>query len=246
ADSKSDLMISGGTDVSWSPPVDYASNVIFPVLSKMGASCSLKTKRRGYYPRGGGVVKCQCSPVKELEPIDYSFKLHEKDLKVVKGISHCAGLPEDIAERQMISARKALEEVFDEVIIDVVASPKNNSQTIGSGITLWLESKNTVIGSSSLGAQGKPAEKVGLNAAETLKKTIENKCPVDQHAADQLLLFMALANGNSSILTKTLTDHSKTNMHVIEKFLPVKFRTEETDYGVLINVEGAGIRNSNF
>jgi len=246
SDSKTNVMISGGTDVLWSPPVDYTSNVVFPVLSKMGFSCSLKTKKRGYYPRGGGLVKFWCLPAKELKPVDFSLGLKEKDFKVVRGISHCAGLPEDIAERQAKSAGKALEEVFGDVIIDIEAAPKNRSQTIGSGITLWLESKNAVIGSSSLGAQGKPAEKVGAEAAEILKKTIESKCPVDEHASDQLLIFMALARGRSCLLTDVLSSHSKTNMYIIEKFLPVKFKTEETDCGILISVEGAGVKNPDF
>ncbi|MBC2762112.1 MAG: RNA 3'-terminal phosphate cyclase, partial [ANME-2 cluster archaeon] len=50
------LDITGGTDVAWSPPIDYMAHVLLPVLETMGLKCNIKLQRRGYYPRGGGRV----------------------------------------------------------------------------------------------------------------------------------------------------------------------------------------------
>ncbi|HDJ94933.1 MAG TPA: RNA 3'-phosphate cyclase, partial [Acidilobales archaeon] len=49
------LRIRGGTDVSWSPPIDYIKNVLVPILGKMGAHVEIKVLRRGHYPKGGGI-----------------------------------------------------------------------------------------------------------------------------------------------------------------------------------------------
>ena len=44
----------GGTDVPWSPTVDYVRLVELPVLQLMGYRATLTVHRRGHYPRGGG------------------------------------------------------------------------------------------------------------------------------------------------------------------------------------------------
>ena len=51
-----------------------------------------------------------------------------------------------------------------------------------------------------------------------------NAC-LDRYMADQILPFLALAGGSISVAQ--ISNHTKTNMHIIEKFLPVKFEVDE-------------------
>ncbi len=44
--------ITGGTDVPWSPPVDYLKHVTLYALERMGLKVGLEIKRRGHYPQG--------------------------------------------------------------------------------------------------------------------------------------------------------------------------------------------------
>jgi RNA 3'-terminal phosphate cyclase (ATP) len=48
------LVITGGTDVAWSPPVDYMRHVFAPVIARFGGRVEIELIRRGHYPRGGG------------------------------------------------------------------------------------------------------------------------------------------------------------------------------------------------
>ncbi len=50
--------------------------------------------------------------------------------------------------------------------------------------------------------------------------------PVGPHLADQMLLPMALAGGGA-FLTQSPTAHSRTNVEIIEKFLPLSFELKE-------------------
>ncbi|RLF10861.1 MAG: RNA 3'-phosphate cyclase, partial [Thermoprotei archaeon] len=61
--------VKGGTNNPLAPPVDYVEKVLAPILLKMGYRCSLTTLRRGFYPRGGGIVRATLEPVEELSPI---------------------------------------------------------------------------------------------------------------------------------------------------------------------------------
>ena len=53
----------GGTNVTFSPPLDHTIHVLLPLLARMGLAhpqCSIRVKKRGYYPKGGGVVEVVC------------------------------------------------------------------------------------------------------------------------------------------------------------------------------------------
>src|SRR5256712_13852836 len=51
------VRLIGGTDVRWSPPIDYFNRVFLTLLRRLGARADVEVLRRGYYPRGGGIVE---------------------------------------------------------------------------------------------------------------------------------------------------------------------------------------------
>jgi RNA 3'-terminal phosphate cyclase len=94
----------------------------------------------------------------------------------------------------------------------------------GAGITLWaLTERGAVLGSSALGRPGKPAEKVGHAAAENLLRQLRTGAAVDKHLTDQLIPYLALAEGQSEITSSELTLHSLTNITLVETILGVRF-----------------------
>ena len=86
--------------------------------------------------------------------------------------------------------------------------------------------ENCRLAGEAIGERGKKAEEVGRDAAVFLKKQLDTGAPVDEHMADQLLPFMALAS-SGKIHVAEITNHAKTNISVIEKFLDVKFIMDE-------------------
>jgi RNA 3'-terminal phosphate cyclase len=65
-------------------------------------------------------------------------------------------------------------------------------------------------------------------------KQIKSNACLDEHVADQILIYMALA-GNSKVSVAEITNHCRTNMWVIEKFLPVKFEINENKKIISVN-----------
>ena len=211
------LDITGGTDVAWSPPVDYMSHVLLPVLSAMGLKCSIELHRRGYYPRGGGRVTAIIHP-SVLEAVDLEIE-KENEPCTVAGISHSSNLPPHVAQRQADAAAEALEKAGYSSSIDTRAA---SFPSTGSGITLWCG--NT--GGSALGKRGLPAEKVGKAAAGEIITELGSGGAVDVHLADQLIPYMGLAGGGSFTM-REVSGHTRTNIWVVEQFLGVEFRIEE-------------------
>ncbi|MHA1903773.1 MAG: RNA 3'-terminal phosphate cyclase [Candidatus Thorarchaeota archaeon] len=219
--------LRGGTDVSWSPPVDYMSNVFSHMLGKMGASIQITQKKRGHYPKGGGEVICIVEPIERLAPLKFT---NFGNLESVDGLSHCVRLPAHVAERQASSAEEVLREKGSE-IIDIKREyyPKNSDPHIGpgSGIVLWAESDNGMrVGSDSLGARGKRAEDVGSEAAYNLLSEISPDKAIDSHLSDMLVPYLALASGNSKIGITKVTSHLETNIWAARSILDVDMKLE--------------------
>lgn len=215
------LMITGGTDVAWSPPIDYLRYITLKALLRMGYECELSLVRRGYYPRGGGCVEAIINP-STLKKTSFD----KNQCNIVEGISHSSGLPAHVAQRQASSAEKILRgEGYNTSI-----SPEITDETsTGSGITLWCGTA----GGSALGKPGLRAEKVGSTAAVSILQELKPGAGVDIYLADQLIPYLALARGGS-FTTRILTPHAKTNIWVTEQFLDMKFKIEELNIGLLL------------
>lgn len=222
------LRVRGGTDVAWSPSIDYLQHVTLKALRKMGYVCKLELHERGYYPKGGGEVKASFKPCK-LRGFHFQKEDENKKEETVQGLSHSSKLPTYVAERQAEAAKTRLLEAG---FASKIKSESSNYFSTGSGISLWTG----FFGGSSLGKPGLPAEKVGRKAAEEILPEITSDASVDIHLADQLIPYMALA-GDSSYTVRELSLHTKTNMWVTEQFLDVEFRVKKTESGFEVSVE---------
>ncbi len=227
-----ELEITGGTDVPWSPPMDYVRSVFYPTLARMGYSARAEIARRGYYPKGGGKVKVKISPVQTLEPL---VLVERGNLVGIRGVAHALNLKEHVLERMANAAKKVLKDYPCDIAQEI-----GKGFSTGTGITLWAEFENALLGSSSLGKLGKPAEEVGREAGEGLLKEITSACTLDVHMGDQIVPYIAIARGRSRAIVRELTNHLLTNIHVVEEILDVKFETSSLDKGHSIEVEGIG------
>jgi RNA 3'-terminal phosphate cyclase (ATP) len=218
AQGNSMLSLVGGTHVPWSPPFHYLSEVLLPTLKSMGVSVEASIEKWGFYPRGGGRVQLKINPVDDLKPISL---INRGSLKKIRGLSVVSNLPKHIAERQREQALKRIQtDLKIDAEINILYDVPSNGP--GSFMFLKAEYENLLAGFSSLGGRGKPAEKVADEAADSLKDYIESDGSIDPYLADQLVPFMALAEGNSSFTTTRITGHLLTNLWVIQHFLEVK------------------------
>ena len=221
ADSETKVRIRGGTDVKWSPPMDFYTEVFLKAIREMGCDVHLDLKRRGYYPKGDGLVEAKITPSHQLKGI-VLVESERTGEEVVKGISHSCGLPAHVAERQAKAAESVLNAAgYDSAI--KIEIENGGGRTTGCGITLWKGYKS----GSALGERGKRAERVGEEAARNIIKELESASTVDVYLADQLIPYIALANGKSEIRVREMTKHLETNMYVTKKFLDVEFEIEK-------------------
>jgi len=240
------IKIIGGTDTLWSMPIDYFKSVLLPHLQKF-ATLELSVEKRGYFPKGGGRIDLKIK--QHYRAIDFSnmesmlsFLWDEKKsvellergkLALIKGVSHASVDLElqQVATRQARAAKVWLSSYNVPVNIDV---EYHTTASTGSGIVLWanfvqeqggfIETNmiNPVrIAGDALGEKGVKAEIVGETAAKALSLQLSKEGCVDSHLTDNLIPFMAFFGGR--MRCGEITEHCKSNIEVVEAFLPVKY-----------------------
>lgn len=235
----SEVMIIGGTDVPWSPTVDYFKYVALEAFRRMSLDSNVELLRRGHYPRGGGRVVLRVRPARSLSPI---IAVKRGRVRAIRGISHCTSLPAHVASRQASAALRILKDTGVEDIR--IAEERGDGEGPGSGIALWAEVEDGPnIGADALGSRERRAEEVGREAAERLLKELKTGMAVDRHLGDMLIMYMAIAMGRSEIGVTELTMHTETMIWLTEKFLGLTWSVEKGSGGTAtVRVEGAGIR----
>ena len=78
-----------------------------------------------------------------------------------------------------------------------------------------------MLGSNCIGERGVTSEQVAQQCVEKLVNQITAGGCVDEHVQDQLIIFMGLAAGISTIRTGPLTEHTNTAIHFVEMLLGV-------------------------
>ncbi|ELZ19562.1 RNA 3'-terminal-phosphate cyclase [Haloterrigena salina JCM 13891] len=218
-ESQLSVTVTGGTDVAWSPPLDYAQRVKLPLLRRVGLTAALEVDRRGFYPDGGGRATLQLAP-STLEPIELAERGPLEGVRLYS--TESASLADrDVAYRQAEGAleRLALAETDLEVVDRCERTVESPSP--GSAIVLRVDHGTGIAGFTALGERGTPAERVGEDAADAANRFLEHSsgnkpAPVDRHMADQLLVFLALAGGRVRI--PAVTDHVATSRELLEAF----------------------------
>jgi RNA 3'-terminal phosphate cyclase (ATP) len=214
----------GGTDVSHSPTINYMRFVLLPTLQRMGLKTVLSVHKYGYYPKGNGEVTIDVTPCKSLKALTLDTF---GNIKSIKGVSVCTFLADrKVAERQARAATEYLSEKGYRANVQIINDASNRLQK-GSSLVLWAETdENAILGADAIGELRKTSETVGTEAAEKLCSEIVARPTVDAHLADLLIPYMALAQGKSTYLTRTLTEHLQTNVWLAEKILKTKFSIE--------------------
>jgi RNA 3'-terminal phosphate cyclase (ATP) len=208
----SELTLIGGTHVSTSPCFHFLDKTWRRYLELCGLRVSLRMNRPGFYPRGGGVVEAFIQPCAKL----HGVRLRARQSVKASGFSAVAGLDVSIARRQARRAAFRLQQRGLKVHL------REETWQGGPGSVLAVELDTSPVPTLffALGARGKPAERVAVEAVEQVLAYLDaGDALVDAHSADQIVLPLALAEGPSEYRIAEVTRHLTTNIAVIRRFL---------------------------
>lgn len=214
ADAPSRLVLEGGTHNMAAPPFDFLERVFLPLLDRMGPRVTARLVRHGFFPRGGGRIEVEIAPA-PLAPIEC---LTRGAPTHVGATALLAGLPFEIAERELGAARKLLD--WPEEAFAVRQLPEET----GPGNALLLEAgfENVTEIVTGFGRLGTSAESLARTAAQRMAGYLASSAFAGPYLADQLLLPFALAGGGAFTTVKP-SQHSRTAADIIARFTGRRF-----------------------
>jgi RNA 3'-terminal phosphate cyclase (ATP) len=223
ADGPSRLAIEGGTHNMMAPPFDFIARVFLPIVNRMGPRVEARLIRHGFYPRGGGRIEIDVQPA-PLTPIDC---VDRGALQRVSATALIAGLPPEIAEREIATARALLDWP------DEAFAVRRLPEEIGPGNALLLEAgfdhgAEIVTGFGKLGVS---AESLAKKAAQRMAGYLASPAFAGPYLADQLLLPFALAGGGAFTTVKP-SRHARTAADILALFTGRRFTFVQQPNGV--------------
>ncbi|BDA44769.1 RNA 3'-terminal phosphate cyclase [Coccomyxa sp. Obi] len=253
----STLDLRGGTDAAFAPSVCYLQHILLPTLRRLLDIDVLdKLERRGFYPKGGGhmslAVRC-LAPGAKLPAFNLtqsgdvsSISVHAFTAGRMRG---GPGEPSHVAERMVATAVGVLRQnLGPDVDITTEVTKETEESAFGDGAGMLMVTTTTegcLLGASALAERSKTSEELGEGAAKALLEDIYAGGAVDCWLQDQLIVFMALADGVSSITCGRPTLHTETAIQIAETMTAAKFTTKSPTPGSqepwTITCEGAAV-----
>lgn len=215
AEGNSSLTLEGGTHNPMAPPMDYLSRVYLPVLAKMGIKIEASLERYGFVPAGGGRIDFKIPGNQKPHAIEILKRGEEIERRI-----HCinARISPDVATRET----RALLAQLDWHENTIFTESPDNADCPGNALAAEVTFEHITERVTTFGSFGKTSKRVAHEVAKMMKNYLDSDAVVGRNLADQLLLPMALAGGGT-IHTSAPSNHVKTNIEVIEQFLPVRF-----------------------
>ena len=223
------LKIKGGTDVLWSPTIDYTQHVLKEAYSRMGINFSFELIKRGYYPKGNGEIQLKVHPSNIKSTI-----FSKRKTKHVKLICSFSKLAKEGIENKINEITKKLIDAGYLVEIEI-----KSEEAIDSGATLLIYSidNDSIIGIDAL--YNKKTCEFDLDIDDFIKNY-----SIDDNLADMLVVPASLCNEKIIFPVNEITKHLETNLFVTSKITGCKYGIGKTTHGFEIIIEG--ISNSSI
>lgn len=210
ADAPSSIVVEGGTHNSMAPSFHFLERVFGPLVG-----LHLTLQSWGFYPAGGGRVEARVRPGRPV------IELVERG-PITALQAHVA-----VSRLPLALGQEALRRVGQALGLGPAALHLHEvPRPVGPGFVVWIEAAFPG-GAEIVTAFGErrvnPAEVADAAIAE-IQAWRALDVPVGEHLADQLLLPLALFGGR--FRTGPLSEHTRTNLAVIERFLPGRLVVE--------------------
>ena len=212
--------LRGGLFQDCAPSVFHLQHVMLPLLHRMGLEVELVMERPGYVPRGEGIVRLAVQPVRK--PLRHLRIQEPGTVTHLWGIAFSSHLEKrKVSERMADAAQEVLGRAGHKADIDVQYD--RESLQPGAVLALFADLGEGVrLGADQAGALRRTAEFIGKHVAKQLLEDMKTGATLDRFAADQIIPFAALAEGESRFRVAAVTDHLLTNLWLAEKFLGVR------------------------
>eukprot|EP00755_Sulcionema_specki_P030784 Sspe_Gene.95165::Locus_67476_Transcript_1_1_Confidence_1.000_Length_1492::g.95165::m.95165/K01974/RTCA, rtcA; RNA 3'-terminal phosphate cyclase (ATP) len=245
------LEVRGGTDLNFCPPLDYFTLVFLPELRRFGADVEIVQYQRGLYPKGRGMIRVRVrrltEPLRPIRIVDPG--------EVTKVTCRVFATPDKpwARENGECALRTAVDLLRKELPGVSIIEQLDVSHAADSGVGVVVAASTStgcLFGGNKVQDNSKrrpeTPQELATSAVNSLLAGIDMGVCTDQFMQDQLILFMALADGISEVLTGEISDHTACAISTAEQLTGALFQTSHIATGkVILRCSGIGFTYKN-
>lgn len=231
------IKVRGGTHIPASPPHEFIEWAFIPFMARMGARLRCTLNKPGFYPSGGGETDFAIEPLnRSLRPI---VMTERGPLASIQITTLTSGLDNAVAERMCGTVQERIAGRG----VPVEALPRHysgNDKASFSCIHAHFANIDAAFG--VLGRGDDDPQAIATETAARLISFLGVRNAVEEHLADQVVLYLLLAEGKSVISVPRITSHILTNIWVAGQFFPGRIKVDGIlDDSGSIHVDGVGL-----
>lgn len=272
------LVLRGGTHVGFSPTVDFMQIPLLRLLSRFGVSSELSIASRGFFPGGGGEIQVQVTPMASvLAPVDLTVASREI-VRVFTRVTVYGPNADELTGQQFTNALKKafkaqlLQEFSSgttqldwEIAVETAdVSAKRHpfsrrgrqkqqqkdhavpDKPVVSVMALLETSSGGLISVDRTGRD--TAAFMASKITATLAHHMAQGVCVDEHLADNAIVYMALADGVSRLRVPCKADrssqHLETALAMVALLTGATWRLHEEATSTIVEADGIGFRRA--
>ncbi len=216
-----DITITGGTDVLWSPTIQFTRLVLGEAYRMMGMNFSMDVEKTGYYPRGGGTVRVKISARENARPLVLDGE-KENHAELFCSFSQ-------MPRRMVESGVKGLVDELARGGFEVNTHITNNDAwDAGCSILVRGGGPGCIIGIDALWDGGRFGKGVC--------KRFMDSASVDDHLADMLVVPASQCGGTSIFRVGRISGHLETNLRITSKMTGCKYGIGRINNGYEVRI----------
>jgi len=225
------ISLTGPTNYENKLSVDYFQNVIIPLLKKINVAASIEITKRGYGEEPGKIILY----TKESNRLRPFSMLEKGDLEHSVIYIHSYGHSESVNSYIIEGLKNTL--TPKNILINDYKSTfvENREKHKGYGADVVLLYDNTVLGANVCSTKKQPSQ-LGKELADKIISLVARVTPLDTHAANMIIPFLAYYNLNAKIIYPKKDDYLDDCLYICETLLGTKYTKEEREKDIYLEL----------
>ncbi|KAL3666856.1 hypothetical protein V7S43_007806 [Phytophthora oleae] len=268
-DSPTKLSLRGGTNVGFSPTIDFMQVPLRSLLAQFGVLVDVEVSKRMFFPGGGdpsGQVQVSVTPMESGKPLR-AINLAEASTFIrsafIRVTAFGSSANENMADHYASALKLAVSKEFgggqlvmgDECIVETTRAKtqkkkpfKGHKQrtAVSALVVLETETGGIISVDRTVNVNESTASILADQITSKLNEYVQSGTCVDEHLADNAVVFMALAQGTSRLRVpckaQRTSKHLETALEIATQLTGATYRLKEEESTAIIEVDGIGHR----
>ncbi|GMF18425.1 unnamed protein product [Phytophthora lilii] len=273
-DSLTQLNLRGGTHVGFSPTIDFMQVPLRSLLARFGVLYDVEVTKRMFFPGGdsSGQVKISMNPIesgKTLQPINLTDSTASVRRAFIQVTAFGSSANENLTDHFSSALKAAINKAFsskeggdqlvmeEACVVEVTTAShqkkkgfkgkKPRERTAVSALVVLETAAGGILSvDRTVNVNESTASILADQISSKLGEYLESGTCVDEHLADNAVVFMALARGTSRMRVpckaQRTSKHLETALEIAAQLTGATYSLNEEETTAIVEVNGVGLQ----